>query len=200
MFRESQDLPHLFCPLFFAVRSVSLLHVGRTQNDIFMVKGGESLVRHTFRTSEHKDGSCSEQLWNKEKKKKRKALWHLDNTGQSDLSLRMYSTNKPTDITHTTKLGERFLSTVCFRHSGAGLPCLMPDWSKLQGQNQLRTQTVHFLSVREQHGICKYYVCRLVWVISWVFLCWQQVQVQDDFTWTFMVRLILFHFLDLKSQ
>lgn len=52
------------------------------------------------------------------------------------------------------------------------------DWKKKE-KNHTWKQTVHFfLNVGEQTGICKYYVCRFVWVTGWIFSLWQQVQVK----------------------
>lgn len=100
---------------------------------------------------------------------KRKALWHKHWTIWSVTKDVVYKSD-PTDTTHTAKLGEYFLSILfasgtlepdCHASCRTGASCK----DRTNSENKLYI----FLSVTEQHGICKYYVCRLVWVISWVF-------------------------------
>lgn len=67
-------------------------------------------------------------------------------------------------------------------------------------------QTVHFffffLNVAAQTGICKYYVCRFVWVTGWIFSLWQQVQVKMTCViLTLMLDVSIIHyFLNLKAN
>lgn len=176
-----------------------------------MIGLGRAYVFHTCRTSEHRDGSHSGPYWSKKKKhKKTGSYWtteqmaHWLHTGFS-CARRIHWKLQEQRIPPVGSVRKLDRSSHWTRVSCRGQERRIKNKKE---KKHLKTKCTFFY-VGEQTGICKYYVCRFVWVTRWIFSLWQQVQVKMTYViLALMLYVSIIHYFlnpkanwcDLKTQ